>query len=150
MVRRLRMCVTALLMIATGVSCRSTTPSAETPFDPSRAAAVLVVLRIEHLFPQGGSEMYCSTVRVLNVIKNDTEQTFTGQIPVWYGGMERYALPPGICSVYLEPFKEDRAEGPCWRLRQRRTRTGMELGYSHRETGVGEQDRSRVRSEEHR
>lgn len=86
----------------------SSSPAEAAPPRPAQVNVALqsratVVLRVERVAAEGGSKYHWDEVRPLEVIKNDSTQTFDAPLRVahygWHAG-----VPEGVSTIYLEPY----------------------------------------------
>ena len=102
---------------------------AQAQIDETRAANVSVVLRVE-LLPlegRGGSKYHWPTVRILNVLKNDSQEQFSEKLNLAHLGGGP-GIPSGESTIYLVRYNESHPEYG-WKLDE--TRDGSKPGFTH-------------------
>jgi len=96
--------------------------AAEKFVDDKLAAKALVVLRVKRLTPGEGSKYLWYRVKLLQVLKNQSSETFTNTLSVaaysWKDG-----VPEGESTLYLERYKK--TDKGLWKLVGGEASTGV-------------------------
>jgi len=95
--------------------------------DERRAANVPVVLRAELLQLGEGSKYHWPTVRVLDVLKNDTADEFGNQLQLAHYGWGA-GVPSGRSTIYLVRYNDGHPEYG-WKLDE--SMDDSKVGFSH-------------------
>ena len=85
-------------------------------FDPERARKVTVVLRVKLHKPAAAIDKYgWDDVAIVEVLKNTSGQKFGHTLSVAFSNMKT-GVPPGECTIYLEPYNADHPNNGHWKL----------------------------------
>jgi hypothetical protein len=95
---------------------------AKAPFDPKMAARATVVLRVRLTGLGEGSKYIWQTVEPLDVIKNESKQTFAGPLKVAHYSWAK-GVPSGVSTVYLAHYNKTR--GDLWKLVDGKAESGV-------------------------
>ena len=95
-----------------------------THVDAAKLDSAAVVLRVELIEARGGSKYHWDQVRPVEVLKNDSQDSFEAPFAVAHYGWNS-GVPRGTSTIYLEPYGEP-GQGH-WRL----LGAAGHLGVSH-------------------
>ena len=99
-------------------------------FDSEKAEQAKVVLRIRLIEAGEGSKYLWPKVEIIDVIKNETDAEFKGDIRVGHYSFGA-GLPPGVSTIYLTSYNPSSSEENLWRLIEVVTPETVVPGYAH-------------------